>query len=122
MSVKIRLARCGAKKKPFYRIVAANCTAPRDGRFLEKLGTYAPMFSKDHPQRITIKNDRLEYWFNNGAKPTDTVLRLLQLIDTNITMPKFIQKQVALSHKRIAIKKQNKKMADDVKEQTEQAQ
>ncbi|MBF0572632.1 MAG: 30S ribosomal protein S16 [Desulfamplus sp.] len=75
MSVKIRLARGGAKKKPFYRIVAANNESPRDGRFLETLGTYNPMVK---PAAITLKNDRIKYWIGVGAQPTTTVKSILK--------------------------------------------
>ncbi|MBF0378658.1 MAG: 30S ribosomal protein S16 [Desulfamplus sp.] len=75
MSVKIRLARGGAKKKPFYRIVAANNESPRDGRFLETLGTYNPMVE---PAAVTLKNDRIKYWIGVGAQPTTTVKSILK--------------------------------------------
>lgn len=70
MAVKIRLARYGAKKKPFYRIVVADSESPRDGRFLEKVGTYNPL--RD-PAEVTLSTERIQYWLNNGAEPTDTV-------------------------------------------------
>ena len=75
MSVKIRLARRGAKKKPFYRIVAADSEFPRDGRFLETLGTYDPMVD---PAAVTLKEDRIKYWMGEGAQPTTTVKSLLK--------------------------------------------
>ncbi|MCD6185751.1 MAG: 30S ribosomal protein S16 [Deltaproteobacteria bacterium] len=78
MSVKIRLARCGAKKKPFYRIVIADSEAPRDGKFLELVGTYD---SLQDPAAVTIKKDRIKYWMENGAIPTDTVRSLLKKQD-----------------------------------------
>jgi small subunit ribosomal protein S16 len=77
MAVKIRLARSGAKKRPYYRIVAANGDAPRDGSFLEKLGAYNPLLPKDHAQRITVNQERLSYWLKTGAQPTDRVARML---------------------------------------------
>lgn len=70
MSVRIRLTRKGTKKKPFYRIVAADVEAPRDGKFLEALGTYDPMIE---PPIITLKEDRINYWLGEGAKPSTTV-------------------------------------------------
>ena len=73
--VKIRLARHGAKKRPFYRIVAADSRAPRDGRFLERLGSYDPT---QEPALIKIKQDRLAKWLKNGAQPTGTVARLIK--------------------------------------------
>ncbi len=75
MSVKIRLARGGAKKKPFYRIVAANIESPRDGRFLETLGTYNPMVE---PAAVTLKDERIKYWLGVGAEPTTTVKSILK--------------------------------------------
>lgn len=75
MAVKIRLARHGAKKRPFYRIVVADSEAPRDGRFLEKVGTYNPL--KD-PVEVDLENERVKYWMDQGAIPTDTVKSLLK--------------------------------------------
>jgi small subunit ribosomal protein S16 len=75
MAVKIRLARHGAKKKPFYRIVVADGRFPREGRFLENVGTYNPMVE---PAQVTIKADRIAYWMEQGAIPTDTVNSLLK--------------------------------------------
>jgi small subunit ribosomal protein S16 len=77
MSVKIRLARGGAKKRPHYRIVVADIRAPRDGRFIEIVGTHNPLVAKDHEERVTLKEDRIKYWLSVGAKPTDRVLRFL---------------------------------------------
>ncbi len=73
MSTKIRLARGGRKNAPFYKIVVANSTSPRDGKFIEKVGTYNPLLANDHKDRITIKKDRIEYWLGTGAKPTERV-------------------------------------------------
>jgi small subunit ribosomal protein S16 len=75
MGVRIRLARHGAKKKPFYRIVVADSESPRDGRFLEKVGTYDPL--KD-PAEILLNPDRIKYWMEKGAIPSDTVKSLLK--------------------------------------------
>ena len=75
MAVKIRLARYGAKKRPFYRIVVADGRYPRDGRFLENVGTYNPMVE---PNELSLKKERIEYWLGQGAKPTDTVNSLLK--------------------------------------------
>lgn len=77
MATKIRLARGGSKKRPFYRIVAADVRAPRDGRFIEKLGTYNPLLSKDSADRVTLNKERIQYWLDQGATPTDRVLRFL---------------------------------------------
>lgn len=75
MAVKIRLARHGAKKRPFYRIVVADGRYPRDGRFLENVGTYNPMVE---PNEVTLKKERIEYWLGQGATPSDTVNSLLK--------------------------------------------
>ena len=77
MSVKIRLARGGAKKRPFYHIVVADANAPRDGKFIERVGTYNPMLPADHAERVTLVTERLTYWLGNGAQPTDRVERFL---------------------------------------------
>lgn len=77
MAVKIRLARGGAKKRPFYRIVAADERSPRDGRYIEKLGTFNPLLPKDHAERLVMDTDRIQHWLGTGAQPTDRVLRLL---------------------------------------------
>ena len=77
MSLKIRLARGGAKKRPFYAIVVADARSPRDGRFIEKLGTYNPMLEKGHAERVTLKEERLKHWLGVGAQPTDRVQRFL---------------------------------------------
>lgn len=77
MSVKIRLARAGSKKRPFYSIVIADIRAPRDGRFIEKIGTFNPLLAKDDENRVNIDLDRAKHWLENGAKPTDRVLRFL---------------------------------------------
>ena len=77
MSLKIRLARGGAKKRPVYRIVVADARAPRDGRFIEKLGTYNPMLAKDSPERVVINLESAKAWIAKGAQPTDRVLRFL---------------------------------------------
>lgn len=73
MSVALRLARGGAKKRPYYRIVATDKRNPRDGKFIEKLGTYNPMLAKDNPQRVTLVEDRIKYWLSVGAKPSERV-------------------------------------------------
>ena len=75
MALSIRLARGGAKKRPYYRIVVADSRAPRDGRFLEKIGTYNPLLSKDHPERLTLDVEKAKEWLTKGAQPTDRVLR-----------------------------------------------
>ena len=77
MATKIRLARGGSKKRPFYSIVVADVRAPRDGRFIEKLGTFNPLLAKDNDQRVVMDLDRVKHWLGEGAQPTDKVLRFL---------------------------------------------
>ncbi len=77
MSLKIRLARAGAKKRPFYRIVIADVRSPRDGRFIEIVGTYNPILAKDDENRVKLNVERIQHWLGHGAKPTDRVLRFL---------------------------------------------
>ena len=77
MALKIRLARGGAKKRPFYRIVVAEASAPRDGRYVERVGTYNPMVPKDHEQRLTLNGERISFWMGKGAQPTERVHKML---------------------------------------------
>ncbi len=77
MALKIRLARGGSKKRPFYQIVIADARSPRDGRFLEKVGSWNPMLPKDDAKRVELNNERIQHWIANGALPTDRVLRFL---------------------------------------------
>ncbi|WP_120502359.1 30S ribosomal protein S16 [Roseovarius sp. EL26] len=78
MAMKIRLARGGSKKRPFYRIVAADSRMPRDGRFIEKLGTYNPLLPKDSEDRVKMDMERVQHWLNEGAQPTDRISRMLE--------------------------------------------
>lgn len=78
MSMKIRLARGGSKKRPFYAIVATDSRMPRDGRFIEKLGTYNPLLAKDAEDRVKLNLERVAYWISQGAQPTDRVIRFLE--------------------------------------------
>src|SRR5205823_1500436 len=77
MALAIRLTRGGAKKRPYYRIVVADSRAPRDGRFIEKLGSYNPLLAKDSPERVKLDADRISHWLSVGAQPSDRVLRFL---------------------------------------------
>ena len=78
MAMKIRLARGGSKKRPFYRIVAADSRMPRDGRFIEKLGTYNPLLPKDSEERVKMDVEKIQEWISKGAQPTDRVARMLE--------------------------------------------
>lgn len=77
MATKIRMSRAGAKNRPFFRIVVADSRSPRDGRFLEKLGTYNPLLEKSDPQRVVLNVERIKHWLSVGAKPSDRVARFL---------------------------------------------
>ena len=78
MAIKIRLARGGFKKRPHYAIVASDSRMPRDGRFVEKLGTYNPLLAKDDERRVVMDLERVQYWLGQGAQPTDRVARFLE--------------------------------------------
>ena len=77
MSLKLRLSRGGAKKRPYYRIVVADSRMPRDGRYIERVGTYNPMLPQEHPDRIKLDSDRIKHWLGVGAQPSDRVARFL---------------------------------------------
>ena len=113
MALKIRLARGGSKKRPYYRIVVADVRNPRDGRFIEKLGTYNPLLSKESNERVTLQVDRIKYWLGVGAKPTDRVLRFLDAED--------IAKRPPRNNPKKAIPKKDKEEAS-VEAPTEEAQ
>jgi small subunit ribosomal protein S16 len=82
MATKIRMSRAGAKNRPFFRIVVADSRSPRDGRFLEKLGTYDPLLPKENPQRVVLNVERIKHWLSVGATPSDRVARFLH--DANL--------------------------------------
>jgi small subunit ribosomal protein S16 len=110
MATKIRLARGGAKKRPHYRVVIANSTAPRDGDFLEKVGTYDPMLVKGDTNRVILKSDRIEYWLSKGAQPTDRVAKFIE--EAGIILPSSIKKKMEIklqSRKAKSPKKEAKK-------------
>jgi small subunit ribosomal protein S16 len=86
MSLRIRLARGGAKKRPYYRIVVADSRTPRDGRFIERVGSYNPMVPKDHPDRVKLNEERIKHWLGHGAQPSDRVARFLGAANL-ITLP-----------------------------------
>ena len=111
MSVKIRLARGGAKKRPYYRVVVADARAPRDGSFIEKIGTYNPLLKKEDGDRVTFKADRVEHWLSKGAQPTDRVAKFIKA--AGIKLPESILKKMAVKEK-AQTKKPSKK---ELKEQ-----
>ena len=88
MSLKLRMARGGRRNMPFYRIVVADSRAPRDGKFIEKLGTYNPLVSNDNPNRVVLNVERIKYWLSQGAQPSDRIALLLGKAGV-IDMPKY---------------------------------
>ena len=101
MAMKIRLARGGTKKRPHYAIVATDSRMPRDGRFLEKLGTYDPLLAKDDENRVRMNMDRIKHWLSLGAQPTDRLARMLEAAGV---MPKTVRNnpKAAVPGKRMA--------------------
>ncbi len=110
--VKVRLRRAGRKGQPCYAVVATDSTVQRDGKFLEKIGTYQPMLSKDNPNRFLLKADRLSYWFGCGAHPTESVLKLL--VRSGFDLPSKMREKWDAKVRcwsRMAAEKQNKATA-----------
>jgi small subunit ribosomal protein S16 len=97
MAVKIRLARGGAKKRPYYRVVVADARAPRDGDFIEKIGTYNPLLKKEDGERVTLKADRIEHWLAQGAQPTERVAHFIKA--AGIKLPDTILKKMEIKEK-----------------------
>ena len=108
MAVKIRLARGGAKKKPYYRIVVADVRAPRDGAFIEKIGTYNPLLAKDNKDRVVLKDDRVKHWLATGAQPTDKVAHFIKSF--GIQLPESILKKMETRKKAQIIKPSKKEL------------
>tara|TARA_B100000497_G_C7664311_1_gene400359 strand:- start:214 stop:618 length:405 start_codon:yes stop_codon:yes gene_type:complete len=119
MSVKLRLARAGRKGKPFYKIVAANITAPRDGKFLEKIGYFNPLLGTDNEKKLVINKERAEYWLKVGAIPSDRVANLLislGVAGADKYKPEFIKREKGYRAKAKAlekIEKEKEKLAEE---------
>jgi small subunit ribosomal protein S16 len=115
MSVRIRLTRLGAKKRPFYRIVVANSTSPRDGKFIEIVGHYNPMLSSEKENKVVLKKDRIEYWLSQGASPSDKVAKLFA--NGGVTIPaKMMPHSLSLVKKKDAEVAEEKKSSKKKKE------
>ena len=110
MAVKIRLARGGAKKVPYYRVVVADARAPRDGDFIEKVGTYNPLLKKEDEGRVTFKKDRIKYWLGQGAQPTERVAKFIQA--AGIALPKSITNKMAVRTKGQVVKPSKKELKE----------
>ena len=100
MALKIRLARAGAKKRPYYRIVVADSRSPRDGRFIERLGTYDPLRRADDPERVRLKEERIRHWLGHGARPSDRVARFLGAAEITPVPPRRNNPKKALPKKK----------------------
>ncbi len=92
MAVKIRLARSGSKKKPYYKVVVANATSPRDGKFIEIIGTFNPMLPKDSSDRFTINAEKAQHWLSTGALPTEKTAKLLS--NAGVSLPASVNKRL----------------------------
>ena len=124
MALKIRMSRGGAKKRPFYRIVVADSRMPRDGRFIEKIGTYNPLLPKDHDQRLVLDTERAKYWLAQGAQSSDRVSRFLDaagLLKRQERNNPEKGKPGAKALERIAAAEEAKKAAEDAKREAEEA-
>ena len=122
MSLRIRLTRGGAKKRPFYRIVVADSRMPRDGRFIEKLGTYNPMLPKDDPARVVLVSGRIEHWLSIGATPSTRIARMLAAADMRpapvIPSQTKKDKPRAKTLERLAAQEEKRKAAEDTAAET----
>jgi small subunit ribosomal protein S16 len=111
MALKIRLARGGSKKRPYYRIVVADVRMPRDGRFVEKVGSWNPMLAKDDEKRVILDEERIKHWISKGARPTDRVLRFLDAADIMKRAPRNNPNKAEWGEKR-KLREEEKKAAE----------
>ena len=121
MALKIRLARGGSKKRPFYRIVVADVRMPRDGRYIEKLGTYNPLLAKDDENRVTLNEERIKHWISKGAKPTDRVNRFLDAADIMERKPRNNPNKAKPGTKALERIEEKKQKEEDAKAAAEEA-
>ena len=117
MSVKIRMSRAGSRNRPFFRVVIAESSSPRDGRFIERVGSYNPLLAKEHPQRIVLNMERIKYWLSKGATPSDRIQRFLHAAGV-MEMPKIYpqttkDKPKAKTVERMKAKDEARKAAED---------
>ncbi len=118
MALKIRLARAGAKKRPYYRIVVADARNPRDGRFIEKVGSYNPMLERDDEHRVQLNTERVQHWLGVGAQPTDRVARFLG--EAGLA-PKFVLREQTKKSQPKAKALERMKEAEEAKKAAEEA-
>lgn len=121
MALKIRLARGGSKKRPVYRIVVADVRAPRDGRFLEKVGSYNPLLAKDSEDRVILNQERIEHWMAQGALPTDRVARFLDAANIVKRSPRNNPKKALLGKKAQERLDEAKQAEEDAKAAAQEA-
>jgi small subunit ribosomal protein S16 len=120
MSLKIRLSRGGAKKRPFYRVVVADSRSPRDGRFIERIGSYNPMLEKDNPDRFIINEERAKHWLGVGARPSDRVAR--QLSTLGLVEKPFVPEQTKQDKPRAKTVERMKEQEEKLKAAAEAAE
>ncbi len=121
MALKIRLSRGGSKKRPFYRIVVADSRMPRDGRYIEKVGTYDPLLPKEGGERVNLVEDRIKHWISKGAKPTDRVLRFLAEADILERRPRNNPNKAKPGTKALERIEEKKQKEEDAKAAAEEA-
>lgn len=121
MALKIRLSRAGAKKRPFYRIVVADIRKPRDGRFIEKIGTFNPLLPKDHADRLNLDLDRAKHWLSHGALPTDRVSRFLDAAGLLKRTPRNNPQKAQPGKKRVEREEARRQAEEDAKAKAAEA-
>ena len=107
MALKLRMSRGGAKRRPFFRIVVADSRRPRDGRYIERVGTYDPMLAKENPNRVKLNQERIKHWLSKGAEPSDRVARFLGAAE--LTSPRLIPKQTVKNQPKAKAQERNRK-------------
>jgi small subunit ribosomal protein S16 len=121
MSLKIRLARAGAKKRPFYRIVVADSRSPRDGRYIEKIGTFNPLLPRESEERVNLDTERAKHWLSHGALPTDRVLRFLDAEGLMKREPRNNPEKAKPGQKRLDREEEKAKAAEEKAKAEEEA-
>jgi len=121
MSLKIRLSRAGAKKRPFYRIVVADSRSPRDGRYIEKIGTFNPLLPRDSEERVNLDTERAKHWLSHGALPTDRVLRFLDAEGLMKREPRNNPEKAKPGQKRLDREEEKAKAAEEKAKAEEEA-
>jgi small subunit ribosomal protein S16 len=121
MSLKIRLSRAGAKKRPFYRIVVADSRSPRDGRYIEKIGTFNPLSPRDSEERVNLDTERAKHWLSHGALPTDRVLRFLNAEGLMKREPRNNPEKAKPGQKRLDREEEKAKAAEEKAKAEEEA-